>query len=126
MIHFLFDFFFIIIIPYCFVISSVVSVNNPAAIIPFENRFEIISSLSCVDEVVVQVHRDKIKQYHDIGFDLLFVGDDWKGSDIFNKVDKELRLFNAKVKYFEYTKNVSSTKFTEILQDIYDTEKIIK
>mgnify|MGYP000365503656 CR=1 FL=1 len=95
-------------------------------IIPFEHRVEIISSLSFVDEVLVQSHRDKIKSYHDINFDIMFVGDDWKGDPLFESVERELEKFGAKVEYFEYTKNVSSTKFTKILQEIYDLESKIK
>ncbi len=92
-------------------------------IIPFEHRFEIVNSLEIVDEVVVQSHRDKIKQFHEINYDVMFVGDDWKGSKIFEEVEKELNKYNAQVIYFEYTKKVSSTKFNNILQDLYDTEK---
>ena len=95
-------------------------------IIPFEHRLEIISSLSVVNEVVVQTHRDKIKQYHDIGFDVMFVGDDWKGDSLFESVEMELKEFGASVEYFEYTKNVSSTKFTSILQEIYDLESKVR
>jgi len=95
-------------------------------IIPFEHRVEIISSLSFVDEVLVQSHRDKIKSYHDINFDIMFVGDDWRGDPLFESVERELEKFGAKVEYFEYTKNVSSTKFTKILQEIYDLESKIK
>jgi glycerol-3-phosphate cytidylyltransferase len=91
-------------------------------IIPFEHRMEIISSLEVVDEVLVQSHRDKIKQYHDIRFDVMFVGDDWKGDPLFNSLERELQKFGSSVEYFEYTKNVSSTKFTKILQDIYNLE----
>lgn len=100
--------------------------KNKTPVIPFEHRLEIVSSLSCVDEVVVQSHRDKIKAFHDIRFDVMFVGDDWKGSEIFLKVEEELAAYGASVEYFEYTKNVSSTKFTEILQDIYNSEKAVK
>jgi glycerol-3-phosphate cytidylyltransferase len=95
-------------------------------IIPFEHRLEIISSLSVVNEVVVQTHRDKVKQYHDIGFDVMFVGDDWKGDPLFESVEMELTEFGASVEYFEYTKNVSSTKFTSILQEIYDLESKVR
>lgn len=92
-------------------------------IIPFEHRVEIISALSYVDEVLIQSHRDKIKAYHDVGFDVMFVGDDWKGSELFKAIEKELAEFGSSVVYFEYTKEVSSTKFTHILQDIYDAGK---
>ncbi len=95
-------------------------------IIPFEHRMEIISSLSCVDEVIVQSHRDKIQQYHDVGYDVMFVGDDWKGTDLFNNVEAHLKEYGACIEYFEYTKNISSTQFTNILQEIYDCEKLVK
>ena len=99
------------------------SYKNKTPIIPFEHRLEIVNSLEFVDEVVVQSHRDKIKQFHEIRYDLMFVGDDWKGDSLFLKVESELEKFGASVMYFEYTKEVSSTKFTGILQDIYDAEQ---
>jgi glycerol-3-phosphate cytidylyltransferase len=95
-------------------------------IIPFEHRMEIIASLSCVDEVIVQSHRDKIKQYHDVGYDVMFVGDDWKGSELFNNLESQLKERGASIEYFDYTKNISSTHFTKILQEIYDSEKLVK
>ena len=98
------------------------SYKNKTPIIPFKHRFEIVNSLDVVDEVVIQVNRDKIKQFHEINYDVLFVGDDWKGSSIFDEVDAELKKYNAEIKYFKYTKDVSSSKFTEILQSIYDSE----
>lgn len=98
------------------------SYKGKTPIIPFSHRFEIVNSLDVVDEVVIQADRDKIKQFHEISYDVLFVGDDWKGSPIFDEVQAELAKFKAEIKYFEYTKAVSSTKFTAILQDIYDAE----
>jgi glycerol-3-phosphate cytidylyltransferase len=98
------------------------SYKGKTPIIPFNHRFEIVNSLEVVDEVVVQADRDKIKQFHEINYDVLFVGDDWKGTPIFDEVEAELTRFNAEIKYFEYTRDVSSTKFTEILQSIYDSE----
>lgn len=99
------------------------SYKNKTPIIPFEHRLEIVNSLEIVDEVVVQSNRDKIKQFHEIRYDIMFVGDDWKGSALFNEVETELNAYNAQIIYFEYTKDVSSTKFTSILQNIYDEEK---
>lgn len=95
-------------------------------IIPFEHRLEIVSSLKFVDEVVAVTHRDKFQSFLDVGYDVLFVGDDWKGSDIFNVLEKQLSEHGAKIEYFPYTQEVSSTKFREILQDIYDTEALVK
>lgn len=100
------------------------SYKNKMPIIPFEHRLEIVSSLKFVDEVIAVTHRDKLQSFFDVGYDVLFVGDDWKGSDIFSSLEKDLEKYNARIEYFPYTKEVSSTKFREILQDIYDTESL--
>jgi glycerol-3-phosphate cytidylyltransferase len=91
------------------------SYKHKTPIIPFEHRLEIIASLKFVDEVVAVTHRDKKQAYLDIGYDVLFVGDDWKGSDIFNNLENYLEEYNARIEYFPYTKDVSSTRFREIL-----------
>lgn len=92
--------------------------KNKLPIIPFEDRLEIIESLKFVDEVIAITHRNKKQTYLDVSYDILFVGDDWKGSDIFTDMEKYLQKHNAKVEYFPYTKEVSSTKFKKILSDI--------
>jgi len=91
-------------------------------VIPFEERVEVVSALKCVDEVVAQRHRDKVAAYHEIKFDVMFVGSDWKGSDLFDKVEAELAGYGVNVVYFEYTNNVSSTALQSTLQAIYDAE----
>ena len=98
------------------------SYKNKKPVIPFEERIEIVAALKCVDEVVPQIHRDKIAAYHDIKFDVMFVGSDWKGSDLFNEVEAELAGYGVDVVYFEYTNNVSSTALQSTLQAIYDEE----
>lgn len=100
------------------------SYKKKTPIIPFEHRLEIVSSLKFVDEVVAVTHRDKKQSYLDVGYDVLFVGDDWRGSDIFEDLEKFLEPYHARVEYFPYTQDVSSTKFREILQDIYDSEQL--
>ncbi len=95
-------------------------------VIPFEERIEIVSALKCVDEVVPQVHRDKIGAYHEIKFDVMFVGSDWKGSELFNEVESELAEYGVNVVYFEYTNNVSSTSLQSTLQAIYDADKLVR
>lgn len=98
------------------------SYKNKEPIIPFEHRCEIVSALNVVDEVVAQKNRDKIKQFQEINYDVLFVGDDWKGSLIFNELEAELMKYNVRIKYFEYTNEISSSKLKSILQNIYNME----
>jgi len=104
----------------------VMTYKNKKPVIPFKERLEIVSALKCVDEVVPQKHRDKIAAYHEIKFDVMFVGSDWKGSDLFNEVESELAGFGVNVVYFEYTSNVSSTALQSTLQAIYDEEALAR
>ena len=104
----------------------VMTYKNKKPVIPFKERLEIVSALKCVDEVVPQRHRDKIAAYHEIKFDVMFVGSDWKGSDLFNEVESELAGYGVDVVYFEYTSNVSSTALQSTLQAIYDEEALAR
>lgn len=94
------------------------SYKNKTPIIPFEHRIEIISSLKCVDKVVSVTHRDKKQSFIDVGYDVLFVGDDWKGTPIFDELEEYIKINGARIVYFPYTKNVSSSKFSELLTAI--------
>ena len=94
-------------------------------IIPLQHRMELVSSLKFVDEVIIQRDRDKLAAFHDIGFDVMFVGDDWKGDPLWVKLEEDLAGFGSRICYFKYTENVSSTRFTELLQALQDEDKRI-
>ena len=89
--------------------------KNKKPIIPFEDRKKILESIKYVDEVIVQSHRDKMKSFSEIGFDIMFVGSDWKGSNLFTSIEKELEKHNAKVHYFNYSEGISSSRLRRIL-----------
>ena len=82
-------------------------------IIPFEERAEILRHIIYVDEVVAQIDRDKFKAWKKVKFNVMFVGDDWKGSPIFEKVENEFNTVGVEVIYFPYTKGTSSTILRE-------------
>lgn len=83
--------------------------KNKTPIIPFDERVEILSAIKYVDEVVPQENKDKIAAFEKYKFDVMFVGDDWKGSELFTKCEEELNKRGSKVIYFPYTKSTSST-----------------
>lgn len=91
-------------------------------IIPYEDRKKIVEAIKYVDKVVPQVNRDKIEAYNTHKFDVMFVGDDWKGSELFVETEKKLKEHNVDIIYFPYTKGISSTKLREII-DKKDGEK---
>jgi glycerol-3-phosphate cytidylyltransferase len=95
----------------------VFSYKGKKPIMSLEDRMAIIEAIKYVDEVVIQHDRDKIKAYYQYKFDVMFVGDDWKGNPLFKEVEKELTKHGSKVQFFSYTDKVSSTKLRSILKD---------
>lgn len=92
--------------------------KNKTPIIPFEERAQIIEAIKYVDKVVPQINKDKMAAYEKYKFDVMFVGDDWKGSEIFSKCEKELNKMGSTVVYFPYTVGTSSTILRErIMKD---------
>jgi len=92
--------------------------KGKSPIIPFSERLEMVAALQCVDMVVPQRDRDKFAAWENYKFDAMFVGDDWKGNELFIEVEKRLNKEGVEVIYFPYTKNTSSTILREKLNVI--------
>ncbi len=98
--------------------------KNKTPVIPFEERKAIVEAIKYVDKVVPQENRDKIAAFDEYKFDVIFVGDDWKGSTVFDEVNSYMKDNGASgVCYIPYTQNVSSTILKDVLNKIYDEEK---
>jgi glycerol-3-phosphate cytidylyltransferase len=89
--------------------------KNKTPIIPYEERKQIVEALKYVDEVVPQESMDKLAACKKLNADVIFVGDDWKGTDKWNKIEEDLATIGAEVVYFSYTKGTSSTILREKL-----------
>jgi glycerol-3-phosphate cytidylyltransferase len=87
----------------------VMEYKNQLPIIPYHERMEIVEGIKYVDMVVSQVNRDKFSAWEALQFDVMFVGDDWKGSPLFSEVEKKFNLVGVEIIYFPYTQGVSST-----------------
>lgn len=92
------------------------SAKNKKPVIPFPERMEIIESIKFVDEVVPQTNYDKIEAWNNLKFDLMFVGNDWKGTEKWNQIEKDFNKCGVEIIYFSYTSHTSST----ILRDVLD------
>ena len=67
----------------------------------YDNRKAIVEACKYVDKVVPHVNRIKMSPaYHRLHFDVMFVGDDWRGNSLFQEVEAELNKNGAKVVYF--------------------------
>jgi len=92
-----------------------IAAKHKKPVIPFSERMEIVEAIKFVDEVVPQVNYDKIEAWNNLKFDRMFVGDDWKGTDKWNQIEKEFAEFGVEILYFSYTSHTSSTKLREVL-----------
>lgn len=90
--------------------------KNKVPVVPFEERCEIVQAIDCVDKVVAQENRDKFWAWKKLDFDVMFVGDDWKGKPLFIEFEAEFKKVGVDVVYFPYTKDTSSTILREKLE----------
>ena len=77
-------------------------------IIPFEQRFRIISSLKCVTKAVKQVKLTEIAQLQREDIDIVTIGDDWENKYL-EGLEWMKQQLGKKVVYFPYTPGVSTT-----------------
>lgn len=89
--------------------------KNKKPIIPYEERKQIVEAIKYVDKVIPQENMNKLETCKKLHADVIFVGDDWKGTEKWNNIEKELSTIGAKVVYFPYTKGTSSTILREKL-----------
>lgn len=85
-------------------------------IIPFEERLEIVANIKAVDRAVPEVSTDKLEAHELYGYDVTFKGDDWKGSEKWDQLEREFAKRGVRVHYFPYTKHTSSTLLSKVLQ----------
>tara|TARA_Y100000766_G_scaffold279420_1_gene287599 strand:+ start:844 stop:1260 length:417 start_codon:yes stop_codon:yes gene_type:complete len=95
--------------------DELVAYKNKKAVIPFNERMEIVSSIKYVDSVVPQESMDKMGMWKKLKFDVMFVGDDWYKSEKWKKYEDDFKAVNVKIIYFPYTKGTSSTLINDIL-----------
>ncbi len=85
-------------------------------VIPFEDRIRIVGALKCVDKVIAQKTLNKLDVLPDIQYDVLFHGDDWKNTKMYNEIEEKLREQKVSCIYFPYTKSVSTKSIKEKIQ----------
>lgn len=95
--------------------DDLVTYKGKHALIPFEDRAEIVRSIKYVDAVVPQSDMDKLTMCKKLGASVLFVGDDWYETEKWKDYERELNEYGIKIIYFPYTKGVSSTIIRETL-----------
>ena len=99
-------------------VDELVAYKGKKAMIPFEDRIEIVRSIKYVDAAVPQHDMDKLTACKKLGADILFVGDDWYATEKWQEYEKAFEKEGIQIIFFPYTKGVSSTIITETLKNI--------
>ena len=69
-----------------------------------------------VDEAVLDPSVDKRVAFQKRPFDVLFKGDDWKGTERGRRFEQQLAEVGARVEYLPYTLHTSSTALRRHLE----------
>lgn len=84
-------------------------------VIPFDQRIKIVEAIKYVDKVVPQINKNKMEAWENIRFNIMFVGSDWQGTDVWNEFEKQFKNIGVDIKYLPHTDGISSTLLAEAL-----------
>ena len=98
--------------------DELVYYKGKKAMIPYSDRAEIVRSIKYVDAVVPQSDMDKLAMCKKLGATVMFVGDDWYGTEKWLEYEKQFAQEGIKIVYFPYTKGISSTMINEALNAV--------
>jgi glycerol-3-phosphate cytidylyltransferase len=98
-----------------FLIAGVVSdemcevAKGRLPIVPLAGLLEIVRHIHYVDEAVAEVVPDKLETWRSVRFDVVFKGDDWRGTSKGRLLERSMAQAGVEVVYFPYTGNTSSS-----------------
>ena len=82
--------------------------------IPFGERKMILESIKYVDRVIESYPEDDAA-YHEVRYNYLFVGSDYKGTDRFNRYEDYFKDKDVEIVYFPYTNETNSTQLRDLI-----------
>lgn len=89
--------------------EATLQMKNREPVVPLHERLEIVRNIRLVDEVVVDNYPDKVDAWRAVGFNVIFKGDDWRGTEKGLRLEAGMQALGVDVVYFPYTVHTSST-----------------
>ena len=90
--------------------------KHKAPVIPYEQRAAIVAAIKYVDEVVPQHTMDKMQIWNEVQFDVMFHGDEWKGTELYDRYEQEFAKVGVHIEYLPHTEGISSSKLRKEIQ----------
>ncbi|WP_031507046.1 adenylyltransferase/cytidyltransferase family protein [Streptomyces megasporus] len=94
-----------------------------APVVPLTERLEIVRSIRFVDAAFVETVPDKLETWRQVRFDAIFKGDDWRGTEKGEKLERDFATVGVDVVYFPYTVHTSSTLLRGALDGLAGTAR---
>ena len=97
----------------------VTQIKKKIPVYPEADRIRIINALKCVDEAVlisIEATDDKKLAWEQYKFDVLFSGDDWKGSERYIRTEEEFSKLGVHIEYLPYTQGISTSQLKKQME----------
>ena len=98
-------------------------------VVPLTERMEIVRHIDVVDDVYAETQPDKLLTWQDLHFDVIFKGDDWRGTAKGQKLESDFASVGVAVEYFPYTVHTSSTMLRRalaILEELDEHDPLVR
>ena len=109
--------------------EATLQMKNREPVVPLHERLEIVRNIRLVDEVVVDNYPDKVDAWHAVGFNVIFKGDDWRGTEKGIRLEAGMLALGVDVVYFPYTVHTSSTllrRALNVLENGFEDNESLK
>lgn len=87
--------------------------KNKLPIINEHDRMAIVEAIRYVDKVIPQTDMDKLSAVKQLNADVVFVGSDRKGTEAWNKYEKDFASVGCTVEYLDHTDDLSGNTLCE-------------
>lgn len=108
--------------------SLVRSYKHKNPIINENDRSFIVSNIKSVDQCLIVSTLDKENLYHELKFNAVFIGDDWKGTERWIQTQQVLSQYGVDVVYLPHTPDISSTLLRshhcDAVADIFNEQEL--
>ncbi|MEW4410963.1 adenylyltransferase/cytidyltransferase family protein [Clostridium sp. AN503] len=83
--------------------------KNKTPVISENNRCKIVENIRSVDQAIIVDTLDKTVVYKELGFDVIFIGSDWKGNLRWERTRIELEKLGVDLIFLPHTDGITST-----------------
>ncbi|MCO7203226.1 adenylyltransferase/cytidyltransferase family protein [Microbacterium sp. CnD16-F] len=94
--------------------------------IPTSERADIVRGIRFVDHVHIETVPNKLDVWREVGFTHFFKGDDWRGTEKGDRLEREFAEVGVEVVYFPYTVHTSSTQLRRALEVASSDRELVR